>query len=175
MAAVAVLQPKDSVATNCMKFRRIPKHNPNPRSDRRKRSPSSRNSTTNGGTTTTPATIVPAAKNLVMGQVKILKRGEDIVEAVKATPLVKVDQKSKVDDVSKLKVVNLKDDLVLSTTDRLGPEPEMVPKLPEMYAGSAFFDSPPPSSLPIPAFFAKEKAFLKDPTLDLLRLLRLNL
>ncbi|KAA8522912.1 hypothetical protein F0562_009335 [Nyssa sinensis] len=77
-----------------------------------------------------------------------------------------------------------KDDLVLSSTDRLGPEPETVQKqirvsdskvVDGLYAGSsAFLASPPPSSLPFPAFFAKGKN--NDmATSDLRRLLRLDL
>ncbi|KAK4730242.1 hypothetical protein R3W88_023230 [Solanum pinnatisectum] len=51
-----------------------------------------------------------------------------------------------------LKVVkeNKGEDLVLSTT-----EPDMVPKLAEFYAGWGFSSLPPPSSLPVPAFFKK--------------------
>lgn len=208
MGAVAVLQPKDClnqrlprdkfISSGMKSGRRIPNTNPksksyqnpksNPnsnvnRSDRRKRSSSSRNSSNTDNTTTAAA----AAKNLVMGQVKILKRGEALdvlkdekksskTQEVKATVL-KDESKFMLESVEKKVDDDLveDDDLVLSTTDRLGPEPEMVPKqmikVPDLYAGFAFVDSPPPSSLPLPAFFTKKS----DPTMGLLRLLGLNL
>ncbi|XP_059292464.1 uncharacterized protein LOC132045911 [Lycium ferocissimum] len=157
MAGVAVLQPQDvlkqqrvSYRPQPMRSRRnsssnpIPNPNPNPKNNnRRKRSPQK------NGSASTP--------HLVMGEVKILKRGEALTNN---TDKVVVKEKKKV--VS---------DLVLSTTDRLGPEPDMVPKQMNFYAGSAFVSSPPPSSLPVPAFFKKTS----DATTDLRRLLRLDL
>ncbi|KAJ8765470.1 hypothetical protein K2173_014592 [Erythroxylum novogranatense] len=91
------------------------------------------------------------AKNLVMGQVKILKRGEslgsfeDRAVADKRRPRYP--------------------DLVLGSTDRLGPDPEIVQKqirareinrfIDGVYAGSTVVSSPPPSSLPVPGFLVK--------------------
>lgn len=90
----------------------------------------------------------------------------------KTKPKVKVE---KVGDLLKPKVEFI-GDFALSTTDRFGPDPNMLPKkinIAELYAGSGFFDSPPPSSLPLPAFFTKKcKA---DPTADLRRILGLDL
>ncbi|CAL1413236.1 unnamed protein product [Linum trigynum] len=94
----------------------------------------------------------PVAKlpgnNLVMGQVKILKRGELL-------------EKSEDEKKGKKLVV----DLGLGSTDRFGPEPETFLKevrveefnkaVDVMYAGSAFFTSPPPSSLPVPCVFGE--------------------
>ncbi|WMV41764.1 hypothetical protein MTR67_035149 [Solanum verrucosum] len=64
------------------------------------------------------------------------------------------------------------EDLVLSTTD-------MVPKnitIAHFYAGSGFSSSsPPPSSLPVPAFFKKESEHNLHATSDLRRLLRIDL
>ncbi|KAK9269001.1 hypothetical protein L1049_000769 [Liquidambar formosana] len=104
------------------------------------------------------------AKNLVMEQVTILKRGEGLKPA---------------------KTVRFEDeeDLVLCSTDRLGPDPETVQKqirvsdyktVGGVYAGSAFFASPPPSSVPFPAFFAKKEKN-ETATSDLRRLLRLDI
>ncbi|MBS2599563.1 hypothetical protein KFY57_25770, partial [Salmonella enterica subsp. enterica serovar Typhimurium] len=73
-------------------------------------------------------------------------------------------------------------------TDRLGPEPEMVPKQIrivdlsspltgkcDVYAGSAFAVSPAPSSLPLPSFSKKKQVRFDDSaTRDLRRLLRLD-
>lgn len=108
------------------------------------------------------------AKDLVMGQVKILKRGE------KLTPPAQDKDGRVFGD----------EDLVLCSTDRLGPDPETVQKeirvsdlkvVDGLYAGSAaFLASPSPSSLPFPAFFAR-KENNDAATSDLRRLLRLDL
>ena len=73
-------------------------------------------------------------------------------------------------------------DLVLGSTDRLGPDPETVKKQIEMkdvnkfvdamYAGTAFLASPPPSSLPVPGFLGKRCN--GEATSDLRRLLGLD-
>ncbi|KAL7190953.1 hypothetical protein ACSBR2_023093 [Camellia fascicularis] len=108
------------------------------------------------------------SKNLVMGQVKILKRGEELTPAAaKKNGLVFGDE-----------------DLVLCSTDRLGPDPETVQKqikvsdlkvVDGIYAGSAvFLASPPPSSVPFPAFFSKKEKN-NAATSDLRRLLGLDL
>jgi hypothetical protein len=103
------------------------------------------------------------AKNLVMGQVKILKRGEKLVQTRNGCDSNKE---------------NL--DLVLGSTNRLGPDPDMVQKqikvsefkvVDGIYAGSAFVASPPPSSLPLPGFLGKKHG---SATSDLRRLLRLD-
>lgn len=115
------------------------------------------------------------AKNLVNGQVKILKRPQDL----------------KLNDAEanhRYNNIGCGEDLVLSSTERLGPEPETVLKeirvsdlkvvdVDRSYAGSAaFFASPPPSSLPFPGFGRKEKSFHDSAaTSGLRRLLRLDL
>ncbi|KAJ6329958.1 hypothetical protein OIU76_008727 [Salix suchowensis] len=127
--------------------------NPNPNNhrqnraqpNRRKRSPNS---------SPPPRAAVPKNNNvLVIGQVKILRRGEEDsvkpskVEAPRGTPIPKVVRNG---------------NQVLGSTASLGPDPLMVPSrilLTEsngFYAGSAFFTSPPPSSLPLPGFFRKK-------------------
>ncbi|KAK7856373.1 hypothetical protein CFP56_023748 [Quercus suber] len=119
------------------------------------------------------------------------------------------------DDFEKRRVVGLKiksesrkegggggggEGLVVTSTERLGPAPEMVPKqirivdprspsppTPppmmrkcDMYAGSAFAMSPAPSSLPLPSFSKKKQVVSgivvdDSATRDLRRLLRLDL
>ena len=137
-----------------------PKSDPT-RSRRRKRSPSvtgsinaaqSRNKSHNRTVDSRSG-----AKQLVNGQVKILKRGERL-------------------DGLKLGLAN--EDWVLSSTDRLGPDPDTVTKqirvFNGLYAGCpSVLASPPPSSLPFPAFFAKRNDEATA-TSDLRRLLRLN-
>ncbi|KAM7459546.1 hypothetical protein LguiA_036540 [Lonicera macranthoides] len=168
---------------------------------RRKRSPTS----TAGNHSNTPAAVSnSSAKSLAMGQVKILKRGEPLTDAKerpsegeveligdmslesstevksprdRASNGERTKPKPKVEKVGDLlkPTVEFIGDLALSTTDRFGPDPNLLPKkinIAELYAGSGFFDSPPPSSLPLPAFFTKKcKA---DPTADLRRILGLN-
>ncbi|KAK2973353.1 hypothetical protein RJ640_015108 [Escallonia rubra] len=130
--------------------------NPNSmRSNRRKRSPTK-------ASTAVAVAANPPAKNLVMGQVKILKRGEPLKEAGLGPGRKEREARDPTE-------------LALSTTDRLGPEPEMVPKLlriSELYAGSAGIVSPPPSSLPLPGFFTKKGV---DPGCELRRMLGLDL
>ena len=67
-------------------------------------------------------------------------------------------------------------DLVLGSTDRFGPDPITMQKQIRVskdviYAGSGFVSSPPPSSVPVPAFLGKNGVA----TSDLRRLLRLDL
>ncbi|XP_057969596.1 uncharacterized protein LOC131158758 [Malania oleifera] len=111
-----------------------------------------------------------------MGQVKILKRGEKLSSVGVAggepvdrrcPPTAGVEEK----------------DLVLSSTERLGPEPDTVQKqirvsefnlVEGIFSGSAAVSSPPPSSLPFPAFFAKKEKKNDIATSDLRRLLRLD-
>ncbi|MFX6532705.1 proline-rich nuclear receptor coactivator motif-containing protein [Acinetobacter baumannii] len=126
--------------------------------------------TTTAGTGSTP-----------MGKVTLLRRGESLDSLT-----------------SKIKGANPKpkspirkpiDDLAVTGTGRIGPEsPEMVPKQirhvkvksqpADVYAGSAFFTSPSPKSVPLPSFFSKkieiEKPFDDSATRDLRRLLRLE-
>jgi len=45
----------------------------------------------------------------------------------------------------------------------------------EFFAGFAFVESPPPSSVPLPAFFTKNMSGTDDPTTELRRILGLTL
>ncbi|KAF5187714.1 hypothetical protein FRX31_022701 [Thalictrum thalictroides] len=188
---------------------------------RRKRSPS--DSESDRLSPTTSMVVKLPAKNLVMGQVKILKRGEEIVnntkneeksrseEIVNNTKNNEEKTRSEVilsnmkkveksrsekilnnakkegkrnSDVER-KVVEIAEKLklevtVVSSSDRLGPEPEMIPKEVrltdlksvngETFAGSVFVSSPSPNSLPFPTFTKQVVA-----TKDLRRILGINL
>ncbi|KAJ4952428.1 hypothetical protein NE237_029260 [Protea cynaroides] len=138
------------------------------------------------------------AKNLIMGQVTILKRGEvlkppsegRVPDAVAEKEKIEV-KKEKIEDVSVLcskdRLEETKiDEVSVLCWDRLGPEPEMVPKQSGLtdvksvhcnFAGSVFLTSPPPSSLPLPGFFAKKVVPRENDvaTTDLRRILRLDL
>ncbi|KAF7837183.1 putative plant/F10N7-170 protein [Senna tora] len=102
---------------------------------------------------------------LVMEKVTILRRGQSLDSNMKS-------------DALKMEG----DDLVVCGTQRLGPDPEMVPKQiriakTDVYAGSAFAVSPSPSALPLPSFSKKKQssAVVDDSaTRDLRRLLRLE-
>ncbi|XP_065863497.1 uncharacterized protein [Euphorbia lathyris] len=118
-----------------------------------------------------------ASQNLSMEKVSILRRGESLDSKIKsmetAAPSMKDDQAGY---------------MVVTGTDRLGPDPGMVPKQVriaefrspvagncDMYAGSGFAVSPAPSSLPLPSFSKKKHLAVDDSaTRDLRRLLRLD-
>ena len=99
---------------------------------------------------------VAKRSGLVMEKVVILRRGESLDSTMKS-------------------------DVVVCGTQRLGPDPEMVPKQirlakADVYAGSAFAVSPAPSALPLPSFSKKPSSAAVDDsaTRDLRRLLRLE-
>lgn len=92
-----------------------------------------------------------AAKNLAMGQVRILKRGETLSQ-------------TKIGDNRKPRAKEQDLNLVLGSTDRLGPDPETVQRqirvsdfkvVDGIYGGSSVVESPPPCSLPVPGFLGK--------------------
>ena len=155
--------------------------NPSPngtRSRRRRRSPMGFQDNVNDRVSDRerPMVVKSLARNLVMGQVTILKRGEALSPPKNLG--LGDDQKGRVKRDADV-------DSVLGSTDRLGPEPEMVQKairvseskvVDGLYAGSAFFSSPPPSSLPLPLFFRKKDGSPSNDvaTSDLRRLLRLD-
>lgn len=169
MAVVAVLNPQDCLKdTFWPKTLISPSHKKKPRSpnannttranrtqpSRRKKSPSRVNTT---ASSPAPAQKASPLKNLVVGQVKILKRGEELTGTAS-------DKESREEP-----------DLDLALTEKLGPDPVSVPVL--FYAGaSASVASPPPSSLPLPAFFTKKCVSPKteDVASDLRRILRLD-
>ncbi|XWS26295.1 hypothetical protein CRYUN_Cryun26dG0019700 [Craigia yunnanensis] len=95
----------------------------------------------------------PPGKNLVMGQVKILKRGETLIDAAEKTDRERIHGSRGEEEF----------DLSLGSTNRLGPDPETMQKqikLKEfkigggLYAGSASLVSPP-RSLPVPGFLGR--------------------
>ncbi|XVF28457.1 hypothetical protein REPUB_Repub15cG0030800 [Reevesia pubescens] len=112
--------------------------------------------------------------NVTMEKVTILRRGESLDSKIKSN-----NNNGGVTE----------DGLVVTGTDRLGPDPEMVPKQIKIvdvktpvtgksavYAGSAFAVSPEPSSLPLPSFSKKKQVPIDySATRDLRRLLRLDL
>nr|GMD47414.1 serine/arginine repetitive matrix-like protein [Ipomoea batatas] len=102
--------------------------------------------------------------NFMVGQVRILKRGEGLVGDT--APLKKIGEK----------VERVESESVF------GKQPETTPKkkfnIADFYAGSACDSSPPPSSLPVPGFFKKKTILVENndyATCDLRRLLRLDL
>ncbi|VFQ84791.1 unnamed protein product [Cuscuta campestris] len=196
MGSVEVLRPQDplqnrfnrrnaSFVKTATKSKVNSSSNPNPnpnrgsgRVDRRKRRLQNRSTDSgrDGGvsTSSSPPGKKSTASNLFLGQVRILKRGEVL------TDLASLNEDSKrVDEKGGEK--SPVEDFVLSTVARLGPEPERMPKelrFCNFFAGSACITSPPPSSLPLPAFFKKKNILGEskdDATGDLRRLLRIDL
>ncbi|CAL5186879.1 unnamed protein product [Lathyrus oleraceus] len=115
--------------------------NPSSRNESRSRSGGDRN-----------CTVKHPGLNLVMGQVKILKRGE------KLSP----------DNVMKSEDEGCYDSM-LGSTDRLGPDPQTVEKQVRvldltggLYAGQTSVLSPPPSSVPVPGFLGTKKGAVSD-------------
>lgn len=111
---------------------------------------------------------VARGSGLAMEKVTILRRGESLDSKIKSEALKKEG-----------------DDLVVFGTQRIGPDPVMVPKQIrivdlrngcDVYAGSAFAMSPSPSALPLPSFSRKQQPPAVDDsaTRDLRRLLRLE-
>ncbi len=109
------------------------------------------------------------SSGLVMEKLTILRRGESLDSKIKSEALKKEGG-----------------DLVIVGTQRLGPDPNLVPKQIrivdlrpgcDVYAGSAFAVSPSPSALPLPSFSKKQQSspVVDDSaTRDLRRLLRLE-
>ncbi|CAL1374976.1 unnamed protein product [Linum trigynum] len=149
------------------------KHGRGQSNSRRKRSP---NSSPPPRPTADSSSLSPA-KVLSMGQVKILKRGEPIQMKKKdddSTAAVKVQQKVEIKlDLAVSPPVTPKKPIV-----RVAAPPPLVNRsVAGFYAGSGFFTSPPPSSLPVPVFLKKSAAVGVDSeaTNDLRRLLNLAL
>ncbi|KAF7149758.1 hypothetical protein RHSIM_Rhsim02G0206800 [Rhododendron simsii] len=156
MASIAVLHPQDCIKDHLPRRRPLisptmknPHANPSPtRSNRRKRSPEKKNNSKPRNATAHDFPV----KTLVMGQVKILKRGEETTAPSK-------------NPASEKKVGGSE---MKAKQTRIG----------DFYAGSAvMITSPPPSSLPLPGFFTKKNVLRidNDASADLRRLLRLDL
>lgn len=209
MGGVAILHPQPFLKNNphnlsptamksppTIKFMNPPSQTPNfTAPDSRRRTPPKgilKKKNRNTEAVTTPE--LTASKNLVMGQVKILKRGEALNTILKdvndrkvsdgaaSTPENRLVGDRRVLSPKKDKFEASKgEDVVLCSTHRLGPEPEIVSKqmknISDCFAGSAFSDSPPPSSVPLPGFFRKNivAPVKDDATTNLRRIMGLSL
>ncbi|CAN8248093.1 unnamed protein product [Cochlearia groenlandica] len=115
------------------------------------------------------AVVSPTAanNNLVMGQVKILKRGETLNAFLNKEETINCSDR---DDTTTRRSVSVMNDvdLIVASTNRLGPDPETVQNqivafkgleivTGDDYAGVGCSVSPPPSSVPIPCFLGKKK------------------
>lgn len=96
---------------------------------------------------------------LVMEEVKILRRGE-VVRPLSPSLSSRVGVES----------------LMPCSTERIGPDPKVLPKPSvSVYAGPAFISSPSPSSLPVPLFLKKAVSRGEDVATKSIRyLLRLD-
>ncbi|OIV98495.1 hypothetical protein TanjilG_18779 [Lupinus angustifolius] len=173
--------------------------NPNPssgRSRRRTQPPVNTNSNdrdrSRNGIDRSTVVVKGPGSNLVMGQVKILKRGEKLPEIAKSDECfdssvgsVSKIQESFDSNLGSVAEIGESFDLGLGSTDRLGPDPATVKNQIKVqkqirvldlkdgvYAGSNFdVASPPPSSVPVPIFLGKKNG---ASTSGLRRLLRLD-
>ncbi|KAJ4913683.1 hypothetical protein Rs2_08304 [Raphanus sativus] len=164
---VAVLNPQDCLKQpfSHMKYPRnhtvsCPNRQKKPVSNRTRRSPP-RNQTTRSPPKAPPppppqrsavSSYVPKGtvkKSPIAGQVRILKRGEEIPKKTADLVVEKPD---------------------LVSTQRIGPDPCLIPSqirlsdrkskkatVPPFYAGPVTMASPPPSDVPLPAFFTTTK------------------
>ncbi|GAB2289129.1 hypothetical protein Dimus_023431 [Dionaea muscipula] len=163
----AILQSQDCLAQTLASTKNADYRSNPQRSRCRKRNPAdkSRSSNQDGALSSSSSPLVEKfpSKGLVIGQVKILKRGEGLDLPTTTTTLPNTMKETDDGD----------GELVLCSTDRLGPDPEVVQKvvrLSDPYAGSTvFFSSPPPSSLPFPAALVRSGAA----TIDLRRMLKI--
>ncbi|KAL2531148.1 Uncharacterized protein Adt_04499 [Abeliophyllum distichum] len=92
------------------------------------------------------------SKNMILGKVKILKRGEALTDGTKSLVLKKEEN-------SEIVAAAAKDLVVPTSAGLLGPLPKMLSKQMEtydFYSGSAYFTSPSPNSLPLPSFCKKK-------------------
>ncbi|KAL0434568.1 UNVERIFIED_CONTAM: hypothetical protein Slati_2791100 [Sesamum latifolium] len=133
-----------------------------------------------GGVSDVRQRVEVSGSGPVMGQVTLLRRGESLSSLAS-----KVSGGSAEPPTQKPV-----DDLAVLGTVRIGPDlPEMVPKQihlgapssSDVYAGSAFYSSPSPRSVPLPSFFnrrdssdCQREPFDDGATRDLRRLLRLE-
>ncbi|KAG2259052.1 hypothetical protein Bca4012_096054 [Brassica carinata] len=148
---VAVLQPRDCL-TDPLSIRNIlhpPPQRPNkPTPNRRRRSPPRRQPETSPP----PKGSKKKKKNLNHNHVRIPKRGEE-----------------KVPDLRSARQI-VSDPVMIPSQSR-----RSTPAL--FYAGPVTSTSPPPSEVPLPAFFAKRSVSSFEPadaTTDLIRILRLD-
>ncbi|XP_042516184.1 dachshund homolog 1-like [Macadamia integrifolia] len=145
----------------------------------------------NGGGNSSDDSSKSSSKNFFTGQVTILKRGESLDSSKRSW--TRNNNHNAASSSSSSSSNSTSVDLIVSGTERLGPDPEMVPKQirvadlkvilspvavrSDMYAGAAFSLSPSPSSLPLPSFSMKKDGLAivdYSATKDLRRLLRLD-
>ncbi|XP_030452771.1 uncharacterized protein LOC115674516 [Syzygium oleosum] len=130
--------------------------------NRRRRSP------TKSVAASSPPTPAPPAKGLAMGRVRILKRGEEIASPPPPPPALesKVETEAARTEEGAGGASPARE-LAQARTQKAEPcrvsaggGPDRV--LAGFYAGSAFITSPPPSSVPMPAFLQRRPVVWRD-------------
>ncbi|GMN45500.1 hypothetical protein TIFTF001_014688 [Ficus carica] len=173
MGGVVVLNPQDCLKQQFShkglisspphtKQPRNPNPNPNPNPSRANHRAQPNRRSRRAGASAATVQKSPANK-LVMSNVKILKRGEKLAETTPDPPSPNPADKENLSDPA--------------SPPRFRPDPES-DRVAGFYAGSSMcIVSPPPSSLPLPAFFSKKSIASTnvEATNALLSVLRLDL
>ncbi|CAJ1973669.1 unnamed protein product [Sphenostylis stenocarpa] len=175
---VAVLHPHDSLTCKPPnRYRTIAPHfsdkklsNPNP-SPKSHRSTRSRKKRTDPTSPEVPGPAQPTIpqKHLLMGQVKILKRGELLTETTQHPQL----QTEAAKELSTQTGAVEREVTTATETKKINPTSSLAEKVEGFYAGySILVMSPPPSSVPLPAFITKKIAAVNGATRDLRKMMR---
>ncbi|KAK8465461.1 hypothetical protein PHAVU_009G089600 [Phaseolus vulgaris] len=183
---VAVLHPHDSLANNPpIHYRTMLPHFPNMKLSNPNPNPKLHRSSRNRKKRADPAPQVgpdPAqhAKSLkhqpphlIMGQVKILKRGELLTQK---TPDSQLPTETAVKEVtSETETVEITPTLPSTEKVEMTPILSSTEKVDGLYAGySLLVMSPPPNSVPLPAFITNKIAAANCATSELRNILRLD-
>ncbi|KAL1215138.1 hypothetical protein V5N11_028601 [Cardamine amara subsp. amara] len=171
MGEVAVLHPRDCLNDIFSRNNISPPHrSKKPITNRRRRSPPRHQSAISLPPSPPLASVssfVPKDSKNKKNQVRILKRGEDIGMKIPDLTIEKPDLKS-------TRQIGT-DPVKISTPIQISNR-KSIPAL--FYAGPVTSTSPPPSEVPLPAFFAKKNVSVfkpTDATNDLIRILRLDI
>ncbi|KAJ8751642.1 hypothetical protein K2173_025798 [Erythroxylum novogranatense] len=177
---VAILYPQDCLQnplSNRQTLISPPRSTKQPRNANRAKSNGRRRSPNKSSPSRATTAQVPV-KKFLMGEVKILKRGEQLEQPVPVQPQPQLPKRGDLQDKTSQSVKKTESlDLGSPKSSPSRGRPTGSNRVNGFYAGSAFITSPPPSSLPLPVFFMKNNDVKKneDATTDLRRILGISL
>ncbi|ESQ46583.1 hypothetical protein EUTSA_v10000356mg [Eutrema salsugineum] len=165
MGGVSLLHPRDILSRNSLT---PPHRQKNPVPNRRRRSPPRHQAAISPPRSPPVSTVIPkGSKKKNLNHVRILKRGEEIGKEIPDLPIENPDLNT---------TRQIRSDPVKISTRIRNSDRESMPAL--FYAGPVTSTSPPPSEVPLPAFFSKKTVVSvfkpSDATNDLIRLLRID-